>query len=563
MYNINKTINDSNIKAEYLMNEELEDYVEKLNNLSSIIVQITSKIDTEAPSVEPELINDLFRNLHTLKAATHYHHFDEIAILFEKTEDVIFFIRNYKCCFNNSVNEWFDNLIVQIDRWVVQIQNDEEPEYYALNFETSPIVQCANYISPKLNEIYEIVILNKDTAACSLLVEILQSKFKFVDVVETIKEAVDILSVPGKKILITDLKFPDGNIIDLMTELDDIEFNLEGFYILSKFSKEASVQLFKDKLHIDTVFNLNTTKMSELKKVIVQRLETNDSDIEIPINNKISLVELAQSIEPLPDTLIALKEACFNEKTEIRDIVKIIENDPMFTAIILREINSPYIGLSNRVSKISIAVSLLGKKQIGGMTIVEVAKSNFTSLELEAYSISLVNLIEVSKSRIQFVTEWLKYIDMEQDNKDDIISLMHLLPLGILISNQALLINESANKFVHMLPTTQSLLGLETSLLGFNNLDALEKLFSIWSMPPSIKAIIPAIREKGQNRCSRTIELQGHIVNLAMKMFKYDGHFIINKAIIRYAENRKLAGHDMKNIFLEITNNKTYGNLLD
>jgi len=545
------------------MTEELEDYVIKLDKLSiiinnSIIDFINNKI------TKSELINTLFRSIHSLKAITYYHKFEEISILLEKTEDILFFIKNYTCSFNQSVIDWFENFSNQIEIWVIQIQQYEEPEFYAIEFDTAPVVQCKNYISSKLNEVYDIVLLNRDSKVSKLLAEILSTKFKFVDIVTTKSEAINLLKMPGKKILIADLKYPDGHIMDLIVCLNDIEFNFENLYILSKFSKESSLNMVKEKLAIDNVYNINSLKMADFKTMIVKKYEQSNTEIEIPINKgQITLVELARSIEPLPDTLMELKTLCFDSNSNINQIIKVVEQDPMFSAIILREINSPYIGLPNRVSKISIAVSLLGKKQIGALAITEVANESFDSLYLDAYDISLEELILVSKYRVRFVSEWIKFIDIPQDARDDLIAVMHMLPLGMLLTNQALIINEKVERFKNLQKLSKSITSLETNLLGFNNLHAVEKLFSIWNMPQNMKKIIAAAREFGYDSASNNLQLQGHIINLAFELFKYNGEFKLTKNLMREAERGHLSGNDMKNIFAQITHKKSFGNILD
>jgi len=545
------------------MTEELEDYIIRLDNLSIIINNTI--IDFRNDEINSsKLIDTLFRSIHSLKAITYYHKFEEISILLEKTEDILFFIKNYTCAFNQDVINWFENFSIQIERWVTQIQQHEDPEFYAIEFDTAPIVQCKNYTSPKLNEYYDIVILNRDPKVSKLLTEILSTKFKFVDSVSTKSEAIDLIKMPGKKILITDLKYPDGHIIDLIVCLNDIEFDFENLYVLSKFSKESSLNLVKEKLAIENVYNTHNMKMADFKTMIVKKYERSNTEIEIPINKgQITLVELAEAIEPLPSTLTKLKELCFDSNSNINQIVKVVEQDPMFSAIILREINSPYIGLPNRVSKISIAVSLLGKKQIGALAITEVANETFDSLYLDAYDISLEELIEVSKYRVKFVSEWIKFIDIPQDDKDDLTAVMHILPLGMLLTNQALIINERVDRFKNLQKSSKSITSLEMNLLGFNNLHAVEKLFSIWNMPQNMKKIIAVAREFGYASASNTLQIQGHIINLAFELFKYNGEFKITKNLMREAERGHLSGNDMKNIFAQITHKKSFGNILD
>jgi HD-like signal output (HDOD) protein len=282
-----------------------------------------------------------------------------------------------------------------------------------------------------------------------------------------------------------------------MKAINNSTFKMDNLFILSNFKKQESVNIFKNKLKIDNVFNSNSIKLSELKSAVINRCEDTKGLIEIPINDKISLIELIEYIEPLPQTLVELKEVCFSSTSSIKDIVRIIEKDPMFSSIVLRSVNSPYIGLTNHVTKVQIAVSLLGKKQIGTMTIVESAKEGLGDGNLESYNLSLSDAVDVSLQRVQFVSEWIKYIDISQDAKDDVISLIYLLPLGLVITNQAIIHGKLTKRFINLTTTTKDVNSIEKLLIGFNNLDALEKIFSIWGIHPNLMKILRNVKSMG------------------------------------------------------------------
>ncbi len=62
----------------------------------------------------------------------------------------------------------------------------------------------------------------------------------------------------------------------------------------------------------------------------------------------------------LPHILVKLIQACSDEKTSMKDLAAIIENDPSLSTKILRLVNSVHYGFSRKISNFNQALSLLG-----------------------------------------------------------------------------------------------------------------------------------------------------------------------------------------------------------
>ncbi|MBD3807018.1 HDOD domain-containing protein, partial [Sulfuricurvum sp.] len=50
------------------------------------------------------------------------------------------------------------------------------------------------------------------------------------------------------------------------------------------------------------------------------------------------MIDEIKSLPPLPSTIVRIQQMCMNSDTEISDLVKVIESDPMLSANILKAV---------------------------------------------------------------------------------------------------------------------------------------------------------------------------------------------------------------------------------
>jgi EAL and modified HD-GYP domain-containing signal transduction protein len=96
------------------------------------------------------------------------------------------------------------------------------------------------------------------------------------------------------------------------------------------------------------------------------------------------------SVNPLQTNLINLINLVRDENFEFGDVVKIIQKDPALTISMLRLVNSPFIGLRNKVRSISHAVVTLGQDEVRRWITTAVAKLLGSDKPNEITRLSLV-----------------------------------------------------------------------------------------------------------------------------------------------------------------------------
>ncbi len=124
------------------------------------------------------------------------------------------------------------------------------------------------------------------------------------------------------------------------------------------------------------------------------------------------LLQKIKQLPPLPESAIKIEAIYHNPDSSFNDMVKILEQDPLLTAEILKAANSPLYGFSREINAISQAVSLFGMGTIRGFALASIVKQSF-SLDLSPYSISSEQFSNLSKKQHALTTSWL----LKKDNK--------------------------------------------------------------------------------------------------------------------------------------------------
>ena len=86
-------------------------------------------------------------------------------------------------------------------------------------------------------------------------------------------------------------------------------------------------------------------------------------------NPLLSKIETSKSLPTLPHILLQLIEICNREDRGIRDLIKIINQDPSISERLLRLVNSAYYSLKQKITSIDQALLLLGTEAVKNIAI--------------------------------------------------------------------------------------------------------------------------------------------------------------------------------------------------
>jgi hypothetical protein len=75
------------------------------------------------------------------------------------------------------------------------------------------------------------------------------------------------------------------------------------------------------------------------------------------------------TLPEIPSIVFELNEVIANPLSSAEDIAQVVHRSPSLTALLLKIVNSPFYGFPSKIDKISLAVTLIGTREISGLAL--------------------------------------------------------------------------------------------------------------------------------------------------------------------------------------------------
>jgi HD-like signal output (HDOD) protein len=92
------------------------------------------------------------------------------------------------------------------------------------------------------------------------------------------------------------------------------------------------------------------------------------------------------TLPEIPSIVFELNEVIANPLSSTEDIAQVIHRSPSLTALLLKIVNSPFYGFPSKIGKISLAVTLIGTREISGLALGISMISLFNNIPKEILS---------------------------------------------------------------------------------------------------------------------------------------------------------------------------------
>ena len=126
-----------------------------------------------------------------------------------------------------------------------------------------------------------------------------------------------------------------------------------------------------------------------------------------------SLVKYIEELPPLPESVQKIQALYAQGNPETKELVSLIEKDPVLTADILAKVNAPYYIFSKQVVSIMQAVTLLGSATIRGFVLSSAMNQSFT-IDMKPYNISNETFSKVCNLQSALMFQWYMSVDIQQ-----------------------------------------------------------------------------------------------------------------------------------------------------
>ncbi|MFT7859502.1 MAG: HDOD domain-containing protein [Sulfurimonas sp.] len=200
-----------------------------------------------------------------------------------------------------------------------------------------------------------------------------------------------------------------------------------------------------------------------------------------------AILKKIKQLPPLPESAMQIEAVYQNPDSTFNDMVKILEEDPLLTADILKAANSPLYGFSREINAISQAVSLFGMGTVRGFALASIVKKSF-ALDLAPYGISNEMFSELSKKQHGLITAWC----LRKENKlmGVLSPAAFLVEIGKVLIAQQIIADEKQEEFRNAIEELQDVEEAEKKIVGVDTPEVSASIFTQWKFEASLIDVI-------------------------------------------------------------------------
>ena len=188
-----------------------------------------------------------------------------------------------------------------------------------------------------------------------------------------------------------------------------------------------------------------------------------------------NIIKKIRSLPPLPKSVLEIQRITADPEGSIGDLIKVVKEDPMLTANLLKAANSPLYGFSRQIKTVDQAVSLFGMSTVKGFAVSSAVRSSI-KIDLSAYGISENQFVNHSQLQNALITNWYK---RDRSKLDLLSSASFLLDIGAVVISSILISTDKAEDFKSEL-TSENRRELEEEFIGSTTTKITAEIFNHW-----------------------------------------------------------------------------------
>ncbi len=199
------------------------------------------------------------------------------------------------------------------------------------------------------------------------------------------------------------------------------------------------------------------------------------------------LIKRIQSIPPLPETFVKIEAICNDPNGTIEELSKVVEEDPMLVANILKIVNSPLYGLKIKVFNIAQAVALLGILEIKTLSTLFFVRK-LLKIDIEPYNVNPEKFATICNMQGALIKHWIGY--MQKAKRDVIFTAALLQETGKILIADIIVQNNDTFKFQADLESMVNVAEVERIYVDTTAGEVTAKIFEHWGFDEYFTNII-------------------------------------------------------------------------
>ena len=189
------------------------------------------------------------------------------------------------------------------------------------------------------------------------------------------------------------------------------------------------------------------------------------------------IFETIKSLPPLPKTIAKVQAIYADPESSIADLVKVIEDDPMIIANLLKAANSPLYSFQKDIVNVAQAVSLFGMSMTRAIVLGNSVRK-LLNVDMEPYATTSENFADISAKQAALIQKWYGKIDKTKAEKLFLAALLQETG-KILIASHIIQKNE-VTSFKSEIEMSYNIPAVEKSYVGETGSVVTAAIFEHW-----------------------------------------------------------------------------------
>ena len=187
------------------------------------------------------------------------------------------------------------------------------------------------------------------------------------------------------------------------------------------------------------------------------------------------ILKQIKNLPPLPQSVLEVQKITNDPNASIKDLIKVIKEDPLLTVDLLKAANSPLYGFTRQIKTIDQAVALFGMSTVKGF-VISFAVRNALKFDLSAYGVTEERFHKVSVKRNALALNWYK---KERSKLDIMATDSFLIDIGAVVISLVLNSEAKTEEFKKEL-NTENRYKVELKYVGGTTADITAEIFKHW-----------------------------------------------------------------------------------
>jgi HD-like signal output (HDOD) protein len=259
-------------------------------------------------------------------------------------------------------------------------------------------------------------------------------------------------------------------------QYEKVKENTQQVFCYNDLEHPAIKEIFR----LSVLFRIENKIFNEYSNV---QLAENDSVENINEHNCVKkLADTNLKLPEVPSTVFELDEVIANPLSSADDITQVVQKSPSITTLLLKIANSPFYGFPSKIDKISLAVTLIGRREIFGLALGLSILSTFDKIPKK-----LLDMVSFQKHSVAcgIISRMLAtHKGISQAEPFFVSGLLHDIGRLIIYCNCP----EDSRKILNRSRTTNNLLyDVESDYFGCNHSHVAKHLIQKWKLPLSLE----------------------------------------------------------------------------